>query len=279
MDILKVFGTDDLSTRYAVDEKPDDRYFEMHIHEQCEILYFISGNAEYLVEGSRYPLEPRCILIMRPSESHRMKILKSDRYERYVINFSVAEIDAVDAEHRLLKAFFERSLGRGNYYSPAELDGTKLDTLLDDMCSCAEDEYGKRLKTLINLFAILDTINIAYLKRDCAEYPPPQNLSEKIVSYVNKNLLKDISIPTLAREFFLSTSQFSRIFKQATGAAPWEYITIKRLITARDMIRNGSSAQAASESCGFGNYSAFYRSYVKHFGNPPTRDMYNYAVQ
>lgn len=268
MDIVQEFNSGDLYIRYAVNEAPDDKDFTMHVHERCEIFYFVSGNAEYLVEGARYPLEPGSILIMRPAESHRARILGSGRYERYALNFSVSAVDCIDPEHRLLKAFLDRPLGRGNFYM---LDKIRLENIFNDICR-GEDDYEKGLKVRVNFFALLDLINSAYIKRDSAEYTEPQNLSEKIVAYVNANLFEEISVPLLAKNFFLSTSQFSRIFKQATGAAPWEYIIIKRLTAAKEKIRWGSSAQYAAESCGFGDYSAFYRSYVKYFGCSPAND-------
>ena len=89
--------------------------------------------------------------------------------------------------------------------------------------------------------------------------------------YVNKHLFEELSVPILAKQFFMSTSQFNRVFKQAAGASPWEYITIKRLTAAREKIRNGVSVQSACESCGFRDYSAFYRAYVKHFGCAPKK--------
>ena len=60
----------------------------------------------------------------------------------------------------------------------------------------------------------------------------PLKRNEEIVAYVNAHLSEDISIPLLAEHFFLSPSQFNRVFKAATGAAPWTYITAKRLTTA-----------------------------------------------
>ena len=116
---------------------------------------------------------------------------------------------------------------------------------------------------------LLDMISRAHSKQDTMEYKP-KNTAQRIVLYVNKHLFEDISIPTLAEHFYLSPSQFSRIFKQATGAAPWEYITKKRLTAAKEKIRCGSFAQDACESCGFRDYSSFYRAYTKHFGHAPT---------
>ncbi len=271
MDIVQEFNSDSLYTRYAMDENPDDRDFAMHVHESCEIFYFVSGNAEYLVEGSRYPLESGSILIMRPSESHRTKILGSEKYERYAVNFSVSVIDNIDPEHRLLKAFFDRPLGRGNLFLPTEFGDEDMQEIFKEMCK-KSSSYETRLNVRTHLFWLLDRINRAWLKRGSEEYSPPQNISERIVLYVNFHLFEEISVPMLAEHFFLSPSQFGRIFKQATGAAPWEYITIKRLTAAREKIRNGEAVQYAAESCGFGDYSAFYRAYVKYFGCSPKND-------
>ncbi|MCM1267274.1 MAG: AraC family transcriptional regulator [Bacteroidales bacterium] len=269
MDILREFDSGDLYIRYAVSKAPKDEDFAMHVHERCEIFYFVSGNAEYLVEGARYPLEPGSVLIMRPAESHRTRILSSSRYERYALNFPVSAVDDIDPERRLLKAFFDRPLGKGNFYM---LDKMHLEMIFKDM-SRGNDDYEKGLKMRINLYLLLDLINGAYLKRGFAEYGEPQNISEKIVAYVNQNLFEELSVPLLSEKFFLSTSQFSRIFKQATGAAPWEYITIKRLTAAKERIRRGALAQYAAESCGFGDYSTFYRAYVKYFGCSPMNDI------
>lgn len=69
----------------------------------------------------------------------------------------------------------------------------------------------------------------------------------------------------LAERFFISTAQFNRIFKKATGSSPWEYITLKRLTAAKEKIRSGTQVTKACIDCGFGEYSVFYRAYVKYF--------------
>ena len=83
-------------------------------------------------------------------------------------------------------------------------------------------------------------------------------------------LFEDITVEQLSGHFFLSVSQFSRLFKEATGASPWAYITAKRLISAREQLQSGISAKKAAERCGFKDYSVFYRAYVKRFGEKPS---------
>ena len=269
MNILNEFHFDDLYIRHAIDFFPDDKVFTVHFHDIYEIYYFISGNAKYLVEGTEYSLEPGSIMIMRPSESHKVKILESVCYERYALNFPVSAVEHIDFQHKLLKPFMDRPLGYGNLYTPSELENIPLESIFHEMAYCDEDDYGKRTEILTTLFYLLNKINKAYQKRNKEDYNSPQSIPEKIVFYVNEHLTDNISIPVLSEHFYLSSSQFSRIFKQTTGIAPWKYITIKRLNLAKEKIRSGIAAKNACETCGFSDYSAFYRAYTKYFGYSP----------
>ncbi len=273
MDFQRDYELGDLYVRHAVDEHPDDGAFSMHIHERCEFFCFVAGKAEYLVEGARYPLEPGDLMIMSPLESHRAKILKDRKYERYVLNFSVSAVEKIDSRHHLLKPFFDRPAGRGNLYKPSELPDVAFVQNFRAMCREELDDYGRRIKIMAYLYFWLEQLGEAYTKRGAAKYKPPESLAEQMVAYVNAHLYSELSVPLLAKQFSLSVSQFGKIFKQATGAAPWEYITIKRLNAAREKMRAGATAQSAGESCGYGDYSAFYRAYVKYFGCAPKDDI------
>lgn len=270
MERIDEFNTKDIYFRYAVSSSPDDGDFTMHVHERCEIYCFVSGNAEYLVEGARYPLQSGSVLIMRPAESHRAKILGKERYERYALNFSVEAADIIDPRRILMKPFLDRPLGRGNLYTAREL-GDNAIRLFEEMRGGDDYELGIELST--RMFMLLEIIYKAYLGRLNKDYAPPTELSERLVAYVNAHLFDKLSVQLLAEEFYMSTSQIGRIFRKATGASPWEYITIKRLTAAREKIRLGESAGSAAESTGFVDYTSFYRAYVKRFGCSPKNDM------
>ena len=94
----------------------------------------------------------------------------------------------------------------------------------------------------------------------------------ELVSYVNRHLFEPLSLGSISRTFSLSTSQVSRLFKEATGTSLWDYVSMKRLLSARARLLRGDSAQAACLACGFSDYSAFYRAYRKRFGCAPSDD-------
>ena len=87
-------------------------------------------------------------------------------------------------------------------------------------------------------------------------------------------LFESITLEQIAGHFFLSISQFSRLFKEATGASPWAYITAKRLIRAREYLQDGLSAKktqkcAASVIIRFSTRltpNASAKSQAPHFG-------------
>ena len=269
MNILKEYKHNGIYVKHAADDSPRDSAFPMHIHQNYEIYLFIKGKVKYLVEGSSYPLYPGSILIIRPNESHKPKILESSPYERFNINFHPSVLKCIDPEQRLLSPFLDRALGRDNMYSISELGDIPVRKLFFDMCYAHNDTYASDIKILTNLLYILDALRVAFDMHSTG-IKHPKSREEEMVAYVNEHLSGVISVPILAEHFYMSPSQFSRIFKSATGASPWEYISIKRLSNARDLIRSGESAQQAFCQSGYGDYSAFYRAYLRHFGYTPT---------
>ncbi|MBR1393459.1 MAG: helix-turn-helix transcriptional regulator [Ruminococcus sp.] len=261
MDFLREIDRDGLYIRHAIDEAPDNRGVDFHIHDRCEVFCFISGNAEYLVEGSVYPLQRGSLLIMRPGEAHCIRFLSAERYERYAVNFPLSLFDGFDPERRLLRPYTERPLGRQNLYFLPELEGT-----LRELAYFDGDSYGRTLLFITRLSSLMERLGEQTGHKPSAEL----TLSEYIVRYVNDMLCRDITVELLAEHFFLSTSQFSRLFKAATGASPWAYITAKRLVRARELLQGGESAKRAAEKCGFKDYSVFYKAYVKRFGEKPS---------
>lgn len=262
-----------INFHHSVDQHPDDADFTMHVHEKYEIFYFISGDAAYLIEGSRYPLEPGSLLLMRPTETHRAKILSSKTYERYSLHFSPELLKIIDPELQLLEPFTGRPLGQNNLYRPSDFKGRQPLELFESMCIPVSDDKEQRIEILTHLYPLLGVIRHAFRQREGAEINPvSRSLSEELIAYINLHLYDELSLESLANHFFLSTSQLGRRFKQATGTSVWEYITIKRLMAAREKIKSGTPIGSVFHECGFHDYSSFYRAYVRRFGVSPKED-------
>ncbi len=263
----------DFKIHHSFTEHPNDEVFPMHAHDRLEIYYFISGYCRYLVEGKEYTLKPHDVMILRPSETHNLQVLGDMPYERVVIHFFPDKFKTQDPDGILTKAFFERDLGRLNRYREEDFD-TKLyqhcfETLSDD------SPVGLKLETEAKLFTILCEIYKAYCnlkERNDTSNANQGDVVLQLIDYINRNLYEHLSLGMLSERFFLSQSQLNRLFKKATGTSVWEYITIKRLIAARNRIRAGEHAGKVCIACGFKDYSSFYRMYKSRFGVSPKQD-------
>ncbi len=240
-------------------------------HNRNEILYFISGRASYLVEGSVYKLVPGSVLIIRSGEMHKIVIEEDLPYERMALHFDADIMNLIDKSGVLSEPFNNRPLGVGNLYSSNDIRIGHIYECLKSIDSSPEDNEMRRIAITSNLFAILYEIKLAFDKRGSKKFSnrPVRSLTGEIIAYINANLSSELSLDMLSEKFYISKNHLNRIFKIATGVTVWEYVKLKRLIMARNYILSGSSAITACQSSGFNDYSAFYRAYKEQFGVSP----------
>ena len=263
------YRDNELYSHHTIDANPNPEEFLMHAHEWMEIFYIISGKGNYLVEGNQYQLKPNDIFIMRASETHRLVIDPDEPYERIAIHFSPSIIAAVDPDLWLLRPFVERPLGQMNRFDGDDIQFIHLRKIFEDFSF--ENIADIRLNIMGRLLMFLTALNGIY-ESALMHHIPEQGLQSQLVRYVNEHLFEQISLQSISDHFYLSRSQISRIFQQATGSSLWEYVSLKRLLAARAMIQRGEAANAAGLTCGFSDYSSFFRAYKSHFGHSPKDD-------
>ncbi len=258
----------DIDFFHAFDKHPDQSEFEMHVHSVYELFLFVSGKASYLVEGNEYPLAPGSLILVREAESHAVNFSADAPYERYVLNFSPTLISQLNGGKELLAPFTDRSLGCANLYEASELSNISALSYFRAMCVEGADEETKKLAVLTHLQPLLFDISRAFRQKGASELSAGSEAGD-IIAYVNEHLFEPLSVGDIASKFYLSSSQIERIVKTNTHSSLWQYITRKRLAAARVRIESGDGATLVAEECGFRDYSAFFRAYVKEFGCSP----------
>ena len=72
---------------------------------------------------------------------------------------------------------------------------------------------------------------------------------------------------------YVSKSHLSHRFKEFTGLTLYQYIIKKRLVVARNMLREGAQVMDACLQCGFNDYSNFLKAFKREFGKSPKEFM------
>ena len=269
---IQFFGTQ-VELLYSLETNPQPDDFYMHAHEQFELFHFLSGSAKYLVEGTEYTLNPHDTLLMRPFEVHRLVLLDdSVPYERTVVHFSTDMLGAdTAAKGILLRPFYGRELGLGNRYEAMDFSGEgwpfhgDIGKLIERLGDDAEVFIAAKIR------AFLAEALLPFAERDRTETQFSAKISD-VLEYINAHLYEDLSVARICEACFLSRAQLNRLFKYATGTSVWQYITTKRLLQAKTLIRSGERPTDVYERCGFSEYSSFYRAYKAKFGHSPEQD-------
>lgn len=235
----------------------------MHTHQKLEIFCFLKGRGVFYIEGSEYPLEPGDVLIMNPTESHYIDIDCNLPYERIILRFFPDYLEHLDPAGFLLRPFRERPAGKHNLYKSHEFPGGSLALWQTMMAS----EGDRHVNLLAGMLPLLNAICQLWLQR--REDPQPDTPAYRIIRHINAHLDEPLSLEGVCSHFYISKSQLSRLFKKATGTTFWQYITIKRLAKAQQLLAAGGHPTHIYTQCGFNDYSAFYRAYVKAYGIAP----------
>lgn len=91
-----------------------------------------------------------------------------------------------------------------------------------------------------------------------------------IKEFVEKNYGKRLSIPKIARKFYMSPGYFSHFFKKEVGVSFQSYLNLYRISKAKEMLEETElSVSEIAYLTGFGSISQFNRTFRNSTGKNP----------
>jgi len=251
---------------HTLTDVPNPDHFFLHTHAKAELYYFVKGSGIFHIEGSAYQLEPGDLLLMRPTESHYIEVDVNQPYERKVLHFSMDCLKALDPIGCLFAPLLDREAGKMNLYKPHRFQGGSCEHYIHTMMSARPDPQVSIFAGLVPLLHELCGIQAQLMGEPNTE---PDSIEYRIMRYLNENIDKPVSLNDVCQRFYISKSQLCRIFRSCTGVTVKQYLTVKRLVRAKQLIDLGEHPTHIYSQCGFNDYSSFYRAYTKYYGHSP----------
>lgn len=123
-------------------------------------------------------------------------------------------------------------------------------------------------------FANAALLELLYTISEAAKTPSESKTDSRllsVISYINTNYQKYVSVDNLARISGYSKSRFSHLFVEITGTTPIKYLNNIRLKAGADMLLTTSlDVSDIAYRCGFSDALYFSRSFRKKYGISPT---------
>ena len=196
-----------------------------------------------------------------PLQSHTFE---TDRDEPFVsVWLSVEGAYSHDIINRLNKISSDTLLTFDHRLDVMNLTKTFLyETNLGDMST-------SYLRSLIDIY-------IAHVKKNEQSEPPELYATKKIAKlireskiYVRKNL-RHVTVSEMAAEQHYNTNYFSRVFTEAMGMTPLEYINDCKMEWAKNSLTHSNlSIEEIMDAIGYNHRNGFTIAFKKKYGCPP----------
>lgn len=226
------------------------RYFaphEYHIDRVCEddvLLLVFEGVLRFTEDGER------------------REVGAGEYYVQHRGGLQKGEVESETPQYLYIHFRGEWTAGETGLPVRGNFDSTAFKPLLEEMDRVAHGDFTLAERTAVFLQIV---------SRLCRE-PKVQNVADRVAAFMMQRLNEPLSLERLSEEFHFSKNHLINVFKNAFGVTPACYWNQLKLQKARHLLEATSApSQVIAESCGFNNYSHFYRLFVRETGLSPAK--------
>lgn len=258
-------------------QEKDNREDTFHWHSYCEITYIKSGHGYYYVNGEKYEVREKDLIIFNNVELHGWWVQgEAMEVEVMVFPTEFVSVPLTVFDNDYLKPFLERGGNFRNKIEAGEENAGEIIEIMQDIAREWEQKgVGYRQMIKAQVLRIL-TLLIRHYQKD-AEKKSNQRLTDKKKSmkrieealyYINSHFTEKITLEEAAAIACMSPNYFSFYFKKVSRYGFSEYVTKLRLEKVKEMEKTTDlNMYEIAMACGFTNMSNFYRL-QKKYGKP-----------
>ncbi len=226
-----------------------------------QLLYMVSGHADYLLDGEWQTVGEGKIVLYRPQVPQFYRTYSQVPMLCRWVHFSGTEAAS------LLE---ECGMGQGDLFSPGKCSAAEA--LLNSMAG----EMLHRETLYRSMVASQFRQTLALLGRQMVQQQSPSVDSGRqkillIVDYMNRHYFEPLQTEELAERCKLSIYHFIHLFRLCMGISPYSYLIRIRMERAKALLLTGEmNVREVAFLCGYNDPLYFSRAFSKHYGVPPT---------
>lgn len=235
-------------------------------HEYYEVVFYISGEVEYVCENDVSTPRPGMVISCAPEVMHTARLLADSVYERYVIYFS-RSFFTYCGETLPLPLFIGDKTGHSSL-QPDEKMFLKLRDLLNyaENAAAANTASSRALahSYIVQFFALLDGSVDSSRNTKL-----PENVA-RIKNYIDTYYSSIEGVSEIASYFFYSREHASRLFRQYFNVTLSDYLMQRRVAESTKLLLDGYSVADACYSVGFHSVSSYINAFRRVTGCLPS---------
>lgn len=244
--------------------------FPSHKHSAIEIVLCTKNIYTATIEDRIYHLREGDILFIPPMKSHQL--VAPETGERFFLLFDTDFLDLFTQKNTIIDFFSSEhmlSMGSETHYYPFVYQSlSKIIQIYfanDRMSEVAI--YSEVFRIISYLCGSEELVSDDELNVRSDVY----NKFTRILSFIEDNYSEDLSLETVANTAGFSKFHFARLFKQYTNTTFYEYLTSKRIVVSKQLLRKNVPVTDVAFQTGFNNLTTFSRCFKKYVGLSPSQ--------
>ena len=243
-------------------------HFKGEKHNYFELTYVDRGTLFTTVEGKRYELKEKELMIYGPGQFHTQDIPEGCSCSYVTIIFDMETV-VYDEESTHYELLLNKVFGYDK----------KIYTLIKTFVteSTSQIPYMNSLMLCLLQETIIRLLQSEFIgkKNDRpvtgARQHYQDELLEKILAYIDETIYEPLSIAELCQKFSMSRSSLQILFKENMGISPKKYINEMKLEKSRQMIcENKYTISEIALMLGFNSIHYFSRAFTQKYHMAPS---------
>lgn len=239
----------------------------LHNHSFYEVLYCREGEATYLFNDQRYRIGKGDLVVIPPTVGHQ-PLFFDDLYAPYdrMILWAKADLPATlkleglqSSDVIVLRCEYGSTEEIAALFSLGCLEGT------EKTAGWEASVLGLSIQILVRISRLV--IQHGNERKDAVG----AELLERIVAYIDRKLAQKITLTDTAKEFLISESTISKLFRASLHESFYRFVTHRRILKAKSLLGENVPLQEIYSQVGYADYSAFYRAFRQDVGVAPNQ--------
>ena len=231
----------------------------LHFHENSyELVYITSGTPSFFVDDKTYNLCGGDVFITQPNQMHSTNSVPVTVSEMYWLQFEL------DPGKPFLHLDSTAVLTLHDKF--AHIPSPKISTTGSEIHYLFKNAFqialeGSNPQLVSQYIALLLYRVVEFSEQTAFRLTPDIGFA---MNYILDHITEPLTLDEVARQVYLSTSQFKQKFKKQLGISPRQFINSQKIEYAKSLLDEGSSVEAASNALNFSN-SSYFTSVFKKF--------------
>lgn len=244
-----------------------------HKHDFISMIYVLSGSCIYNIDNVHYLVKKGDMIICNPGVYHGKILGAGEEIIELHVGLTNIAIDGLPKNHVIKK---DSCPVKGSLKYEQEIFKCCSDIFLEQEKSELGGEAMMKIHVMKLVILFLKSISMEEVPQKIPDFSfetyDKAALINALVSFINENYMKEITLETISKNMYLSPIYISKVFKEEMGESPINYLIKVRLAKANELLKgSGMSVKAIAKEVGYNDAYHFSKLYKKYYNEPPVK--------